>query len=316
MKIVVVSITSRRRFDSGPRNTVVTPGTSTGPRQGQYSTARHHVSKSRPKGRLLRYYASAMSICFLCLKDKDLISNSHIIPDFMYQDLYDDKHRMIRTVGLNVKTARKIQTGEKEGELLCAKCDNEILGSLEGYASRVLFTGEESIRVQNVLHPDGQLTSTLCEDLDYGKFKLFLLSLLWRASISRNAFFSQVQLGPLEESVRRMIIENDSQGQMDFPCLVSSWRYDQRRMASAVISSPRRIQGENGGTRYIFQIGQFLLMFFVSKNDRPDWLRDAAITPENRMRIIHLNPEHGQGLLEALFDPIFVQALSSSASNK
>lgn len=253
-----------------------------------------------------------MSMCCLCLEDKDLISNSHIIPDFLYQDLYDEKHRMVRTVGLNVKTAQKIQTGEKEGGLLCAKCDNEILGSLETYASRVLFTGKESIRVQNVLHPDGQLTSTLCEDLNYGKFKLFLLSLLWRASISKNAFFSHVHLGPLEESVRRMIFGNDPQGQMDFPCLVSSWRHDQRRMASAAISSPRRIQGENGGTRYIFQIGQFLLMFFVSKSDRPDWLHDAAITPENKMRIIHLSPENGQELLETLFDPIFVQALSTS----
>lgn len=253
-----------------------------------------------------------MSTCRLCLEDKDLISNSHIIPDFMYQDLYDEKHRMIRTVGLNVRTARKIQTGEKESGLLCVKCDNEILGSLERYASRVLFTGEESIRVKNVLHPDGQLTSTLCEDLNYVKFKLFLLSLLWRASISKNAFFSHVHLGPLEESVRRMIFGNDPQGQMDFPCLVSSWLHDQRRMASAVISSPRRIQGENGGTRYIFQIGQFLLMFFVSKSDRPDWLHDAAITPGNKMRIIHLSPENGQELLETLFDPIFVQALSTS----
>ena len=38
-------ITSRPRFDSGPRNTVVTPGTSTDRGQTQYSTARHHGSE-------------------------------------------------------------------------------------------------------------------------------------------------------------------------------------------------------------------------------------------------------------------------------
>jgi len=38
-----------------------------------------------------------MSICKLCLKKKDLIKKSHIIPGFMYQYLYDAKHRIIFT---------------------------------------------------------------------------------------------------------------------------------------------------------------------------------------------------------------------------
>lgn len=254
--------------------------------------------------------------CRLCLQSEDLIKNSHIIPDFMYQDLYDEKHRMVRTAGLDVASAKKIQTGEKEAGLLCRKCDNEILGSLERYASRVLFTGEEPIRAQNVLHPDGALTSTLCEDLDYKKFKLFLLSILWRASISKKDFFSKVQLGPIEESIRRMIFENKPLAQMDFPCLVSSWRHVQRSMTSRIITSPHKIRGDNGGTRYIFQIGQFVLMYFVSKNDRPEWLQDAAITPENKMRIVHLGNEQGKELMETLFGPVMTEALSMSAERE
>ena len=254
---------------------------------------------------------TTMLQCRLCLQNKELIKNSHIIPDFLYKDLYDEKHTMIRTEGLDVKSARKIQTGEKEGGILCRECDNEILGSLERYAHRVLYTDKEGIIAPVVLHPDGKLTSNQCDNIDYTKFKLFLLSLLWRASISRNPFFSHVDLGPLGEPIRQMLLNSDARGQMDFPCMVSSWRHDQRRMASAAISSPRRIRGENGGTRYILQIGQFLLVFFVSKNDRPDWLQDAAISPKNRMRIVHLNPENGQELLETLLGPIFVQALST-----
>lgn len=73
----------------------------------------------------------AMAQCRLCLQEKELINNSHIIPDFLYRDLYDEKHTMIRTDGLDLKSARRIQTGEKEGGILCKECDNEIIGSLD-----------------------------------------------------------------------------------------------------------------------------------------------------------------------------------------
>ena len=46
--------TNLGEFNSCPSNTVVTPGTGTGPHWGQYSTDRHHVRKSRSKERLLR----------------------------------------------------------------------------------------------------------------------------------------------------------------------------------------------------------------------------------------------------------------------
>lgn len=78
--------------------------------------------------------------CLLCLKDKDLIKSSRIIPDFMYKDLFDEKHRLIRTTGLDVPSAKKLQTGEREGNILCQQCDNVVLGSLEGYACRVLVS--------------------------------------------------------------------------------------------------------------------------------------------------------------------------------
>ena len=258
--------------------------------------------------------------CHLCLQDKDLLKKSHIIPNFMYRNLFDENHRMVRTQGLDISSARKIQSGEHEGHILCQQCDNEILGSMEGYAHKVLFTplgnGPDDIRTQNVLHPDGKLTSTLCENLDYAKFKLFLLSLLWRASISQLDFFKIVQLGPKkEESIRKMIFDNDPLSQLDFPCMVSSFRGLQRNMTSGVISSPRRVRNEKG-TRYVFQIGQLVLVFFVSESDTPEWLQDAAITTENKMRILHFSNEMGRDLMETYFGPVMTQALYLAKTGK
>ncbi len=248
----------------------------------------------------------------MCLQNKPLLKNSHIIPDFMYQDLFDEKHRMVRTLGLDLSTAKRIQGGEKEGNILCQQCDNEIIGSFENYASRAIFSGKgkdvQKIKIQNQLHPDGILTSTFCENVDYVRFKLFLLSLLWRAGISKLDFFKEVKLGSKEEQLRKMIFENTPFSQLDFPCFVSSFRGINRRMTSGVISSPRKIRGEKG-TRYIFQIGQLVLMYFVSKEDMPLWMQDAAITPENKMRIVHFDNQRGREFMNAFFGSTFAKAM-------
>lgn len=250
--------------------------------------------------------------CRLCLQDKELLKNSHIIPEFMYWELFDEKHRMVRTQGLDISSAKRIQSGEKESNILCQQCDNEIIGKLEGYASRALFSGKgedvKKIRTENQLHPDGILTSTFCKNVDYTKFKLFLLSMLWRASISKLDFFKEVELGPKEECLRRMIFQNMPLSQLDFPCFISSFIGHNRQMTSIIITSPRKIKNANG-TRYIFQIGQFVLMYFVSKNDTPIWIQDAAITPENKMRIVHFDDKRSIEFMEAYFGSTIVQAL-------
>ena len=38
-----------------------------------------------------------MGICRLCLEEQALIKKSHIIPEFMYQDLFDENHKFIMT---------------------------------------------------------------------------------------------------------------------------------------------------------------------------------------------------------------------------
>ena len=98
--------------------------------------------------------------------------------------------------------------------------------------------------------------------------------------------------------------------------MMLSWRFDQREMASAIISSPRSLRYHNGGMCYVFQIGQLILYYFVSKHDKPVWLQDAAINAEGKMRIVHLTPENGSELMELFFGKTMVEALKISAQNR
>jgi hypothetical protein len=42
--------------------------------------------------------------------------------------------------------------------------------------------------------------------LDYDAISLFILSVLWRASISTHLFFANVDLGPRAEPIRQLLV--------------------------------------------------------------------------------------------------------------
>jgi hypothetical protein len=83
--------------------------------------------------------------CKLCCIDKKLLKKSHIIPEFMYQDLFDEKHRIFEVLfkpDLQLQNKTR-QSGGYDKDILCDKCDNKVLGSLERYASLALYGGIE-----------------------------------------------------------------------------------------------------------------------------------------------------------------------------
>jgi len=148
--------------------------------------------------------------CALCKRNKPLL-NSHIIPEFLYQELYDGLHRFHRISTAPEARNRLLQKGLRE-PLLCGDCEQHF-SVWERYASHVLFGGmslsgtreESKIRIVN---------------LDYAKFKLFQLSILWRAGVSSRPEFRQIRLGPHQERLRAMLLASNPGLPQDYPCLM------------------------------------------------------------------------------------------------
>ena len=59
------------------------------------------------------------------------------------------------------------------------------------------------------------------DGIDYTRFKLFQLSILWRASVSTLEFFKMVSLGPREDTLRTMILSDDPGSPDTFGCAVT-----------------------------------------------------------------------------------------------
>jgi len=90
-----------------------------------------------------------------------------------------------------------IQLGVWDSGILCATCDGK-LGDLDNYALSVCrrFAGKHVVR------PDGLFEMS---GVDGDKFATFILSLLWRASITTRPEFAKTSLGSYEDRARDVI---------------------------------------------------------------------------------------------------------------
>jgi hypothetical protein len=178
------------------------------------------------------------------------------------------------------------KTGEFDKFILCQFCDNEKIGSLDTYASLILYDGYPKT-VQSRGQTDGT-KYTYFGEIDYTRFKLFLLSILWRASISNRPLFREVKLGPHEEQIRQMLLHDDPGEQLRYPCLMMTYRH-LKDLPGDIVTQPSRSR-VNGGHAYKFLIGGMIYIFFVSKHAIPVALTDFAINPKGEVKIIHTSP--------------------------
>ncbi|MDP2884832.1 MAG: hypothetical protein Q8P51_07420 [Ignavibacteria bacterium] len=245
-------------------------------------------------------------ICGLCRQEKPLQRESHIIPDFMYADIYDEHHKLHRFAPAeyiegNRRVARP-SSGEYESDILCQTCDNAVIGKYETYGSRALYADEsESPNDPTFEHGTTEtgIPVTRVTNLDYQAFKLFLLSILWKASISGRPFFADVRLGPYEEQIRRMILDGNPGRAQDFPVLLLSWLADDS-MPHDFVGQPGKNRATNG-IRYVFPIAGITYLYHVSPNSMVPGLMPFTLFPSNVGSILYVPRGKGRELFSTYF---------------
>lgn len=142
-----------------------------------------------------RVSVSEQTTCALCREPAD-VRRSHIIPEFFYRPIYDETHRFLEAS--TDPTDRLIirQKGLREF-LLCQGCE-ATLSAWESYAGRVI-KGGLALRYEK---DDAGFT---VHGVDYAPFKLFGMSLLWRAGVCSLPEFSVVTLGRHQEKLRLLL---------------------------------------------------------------------------------------------------------------
>jgi hypothetical protein len=212
--------------------------------------------------------------CKLCLKEKDL-KKSHIIPEFIYSSLYDEKHRF-HEISDDVKKKNKPHQKGISERLLCFECE-QLLSKYERYASLVL-NGGYNPNVRN----EGKLVHL--GNIEYSKFKLFALSVLWRASVSSLKVFCQVKLGPHEEKLRLMILNDDPGAEYQYPFILSPILHG-NEVQEALIVPPTWTRLDNHYA-YRFVFGGIAWVFVVSSHKASNVIIGASIARNGELTML------------------------------
>ncbi|MDZ7723247.1 MAG: hypothetical protein U5R06_10690 [candidate division KSB1 bacterium] len=212
--------------------------------------------------------------CKLCKKETKLC-NSHIIPEFFFKPLYDEKHR-INVVPLSENQRQRYEQKGIREYLLCKNCEDQ-MSIYENHVRKVFFGGTEIL-----VNPGNPMT---IENINYKDFKLFQLSILWRASISSNTFYSNISLGPHEEKIRKMLIEENPGGWLEYPCLLYAiLRITKKEILDDLILPPDSIKFE-GHRLYRFFMGGSFWIFFVSSHTDTLELTHFFLTEDGKLKI-------------------------------
>ena len=144
-----------------------------------------------------------MPICQLCQNDKEL-RDSHIIPKFLYKDLRNTDYKMIGVNGQGPLGRTVLQDGPYE-RLLCDSCEQHFNEQFEKPFHQQWFTSPSLPTTLKV----GDIHWITVR---YNSFKLFHLSVLFRASVSTLPMFSSVKLGNCHETRLRQALFDGTPG--------------------------------------------------------------------------------------------------------
>lgn len=229
-----------------------------------------------------------MPTCALCLTAVERLIESHIIPEFLYQDIYDDKHRFMV---FSERHERPVLPPQQKGirqQLLCGSCENHF-SRWERYASLVLFGGVElGYRDQ----PDHAEYS----GLDYQPFKLFQMSMLWRMSLANGKGFNGVVLGAKhEERIRAMLLASDPGEPYEYGCRICSSPPEHSVMRHLIVAPTATTRKVQGHQCYVTVLGGLLWFYLVSSHmasfpDRGAFIECSGILrvwkPDDKIRAL------------------------------
>jgi hypothetical protein len=240
--------------------------------------------------------------CKLCEKESTLLKTSHILPDFIFRDLnlYSSEHRIDllkikKSPSLNFQHSDR-PTGEYEKGILCSSCDNNILGGYESYAKKAMFGGElqeqECPMFKNYIDRENNEYLHV-ERISYVKFKLFMLSLLWRMSISSRPMFSQVNLNcEINESLRNMVLTGHPGKVNDFPIYGMTYLND-KSIPNDIVGQPY-ITEVKGFTIIRILIGGIFLAFHISVGVQSEIaISDLVLNDKNEWNVFYIKEGEG-----------------------
>jgi hypothetical protein len=244
-----------------------------------------------------------MGICKLCCLEKELML-SHIIPEFMYQNIYDSHPKRFYTLKVNLadqgKSTKRIEQKGIRENLLCEDCEL-LLSKYERYAAETIYgknLGNKAFISSASETEDKQYFLYNYEGFDYKSFKLFMMSILWRVLVSKTYETPEVS-DEIVERLRVAILNEDALEYDDFGCLLQIIFYKKGERAGGFILSPF-ITNNNGNEVLNILIDGMMYSFYLNSKILSKEKKENFLKIDGSMRIIGRVITKDAGLAEVV----------------
>ncbi|MGF1904683.1 hypothetical protein [Aliivibrio salmonicida] len=235
------------------------------------------------------------TICKLCLQER-ILKESHIIPRAIFRRRKRSGKSQLISVTIDENTSPDSSNCDPKELLLCGECENDILNKRYESYSDGLLTGKYPVKRNNA--------HVVLSNFKYSKFYLYVLSILWRASISSLKEFEGIDLTEdFNEKLRHCIytgnIKLGTSLKLDHFIRVSMYRiidktglFDTKSLKSLILNlNMYKGETENDGMYYYFMIEAF---FIVIRFTPGDGLHDIRA---------HREPAQVSGIFDSLSVP-------------
>ena len=214
--------------------------------------------------------------CRLCLQDKMLIK-AHVIPEGFFRLLRHENIAPEMYSNTPGSFPRRMQVGTYDSTILCSQCDGK-MAPWDDYGQQVLirrFSDAVKISLQ------GKTVAWRIEKFDYRRLKLFFISVLWRASVSKRTFYKRISLGPFEDRLRAMILNEDPGDSQEFAVVLA--RFEDVEITAMLDPHPEKYDGISFCR---FYLSGFVVYIKVDKRPTPSFLTNLHLQEDRPLIVL------------------------------
>lgn len=197
-----------------------------------------------------------VGLCKFCGKEKKLIK-AHIIPKKFYLGLKEDRFLLMNS---REGTCKFQQMGGYDSTILCADCDNHILGEFDKEGYKVLFSDFSKYEFVE-LQPDYKIYLIDNTKFDYHKLRNFFISILWRASVSNLEQWSNINLGGYEKKAFEILKGKKEHNEL-FKILIYKNKYDEDVNSIVLIAKGKTSKYK----KYVIQMAGYRIEVMVDSS--------------------------------------------------
>lgn len=169
--------------------------------------------------------------CKLCQKDNKL-AKSHIIPEAFYSYAFPKNEGIVVSKD---EYRKRLPIGVYDKTILCGNCE-KLFQNWDDYGNQ--FFHNMLSRPDSKIEKNDKVLAYVFNSIDYKKLSLFIISVLWRASVSQESFFDEVKLGPFEEKIKSLLLNDSTSEINNFPIIIGLFNFSDNR----ALHPPHRIR--------------------------------------------------------------------------